>query len=953
MTSFSICAWHVRVGLTFACFFACVSVVTAAPAKSTPTNAANGAASATKFSSQGFSYTVEKLPAWVDSPNPPSASSAYAASEGWHYVLRDSQFRADGKEIAQHVNIIRRINTKAGLEEGAKFSLSFEPSYQRLAFHEITIRRDGQALSRLKPESISLLRREKQLENATYDGFVTAAVNIDDARVGDLISYRYSIVGSNPVLKNRLVVVEPVKSFQATDFVRVRTLANKSRYLNVWGGVGLDRRESEISNSMLETLYSGRALPAMTFRDDAPPIEWIENSLIISEFRNWQEVQAWGRDLFDQPLVGADVLARAREISAKAGDDPRRRIEAALQFVQQDIRYFSMSFGESSHRPTAPSKVLAQRFGDCKDKSLLLIALLREMGISAHPVLVSQAFRGDIDRFPPTHYAFDHAIVAVELDGKAYWLDATRAQQQGALEQRQAWSFRKGLLLNNGQGVLADAPARPAGLVDQHTREEYVVSKMSEPVRLNVESTFTGAWAENAERLLSSPQRAQYAQSFFEYFTNRFEESKVAIPFVSSGGADGDAFVAKQGWDVENAFELSDRSPLKLVVGAWTMSSTLNVAKDKSRNEAVSLGVPRTVKHDIVVKFAEDVVREPLEKTQVVEDEHFRFVITIAQSPREYKIGFLLDVRAERVEPGKLKKFQEKSKEALEQMAVTLTVGAFPMEKLDQVKRELEDLDRKFTRTGKPVTYVQQRAEVDLLMTKHKLESGRLSPKPASNVRRERAIAYDNLGRFDDAMREIAASIALAPKEAAPVMTKMEIQFGKGDFKGILESVTAIENLKRDRSDESFLSVRGRGKLYSGDLAGAAADFRKSVLETAGAEKAFSLLWLYIAEWKRGNKDDVVESVAKDVKLTEWPLPVVRFYRGEIAESELLKAAQDKSDSKRMYQLCEANFYIGQRHLRDGNAREAARAFKRARENEVFEYIEYRAAGFELERVGK
>src|SRR5262249_5331409 len=98
-----------------------------------------------------------------------------------------------------------------------------------------------------------------------------------------------------------------------------------------------------------------------------------------------------------------------------------------------EIRYFSVSLGESSHRPTAPSAVLKRRYGDCKDKSLLLIALLRALGIEAHPVLLTIGQPRGLDKALPSPQLFNHAIVQVKLGGEAYYLDPTRLGQHGAL----------------------------------------------------------------------------------------------------------------------------------------------------------------------------------------------------------------------------------------------------------------------------------------------------------------------------------------------------------------------------------------------------------------------------------------------------------------------------------------------------------------------------------------
>jgi transglutaminase-like putative cysteine protease len=47
----------------------------------------------------------------------------------------------------------------------------------------------------------------------------------------------------------------------------------------------------------------------------------------------------------------------------------------ALQFVQNKIRYVSRSFGSNAYHSHHPDEVLQNRYGDCKDNSLLLLLL--------------------------------------------------------------------------------------------------------------------------------------------------------------------------------------------------------------------------------------------------------------------------------------------------------------------------------------------------------------------------------------------------------------------------------------------------------------------------------------------------------------------------------------------------------------------------------------------------
>ena len=85
--------------------------------------------------------------------------------------------------------------------------------------------------------------------------------------------------------------------------------------------------------------------------------------------------------------------------------------------MQDEIRYFSVLIGQNSHRPQPPATVLAHRYGDCKDKSYLLVNLLAQLGIRARPVLVNASAPALPGKVIASPTRFDHAIVRIELDG--------------------------------------------------------------------------------------------------------------------------------------------------------------------------------------------------------------------------------------------------------------------------------------------------------------------------------------------------------------------------------------------------------------------------------------------------------------------------------------------------------------------------------------------------------
>ena len=130
-------------------------------------------------------------------------------------------------------------------------------------------------------------------------------------------------------------------------------------------------------------------------------------------FRDWRGVAQWGAELFRLPAAAPPpVAALAAEVRA-AGGDPIA--EAARR--ARGIRYFGTELGWGGLKPRQPEETLRRAFGDCKDKALLMVALLREVGVEAYPALVNYPQHLHVDPAMPGP-RFDHAIVAVPWAGR-------------------------------------------------------------------------------------------------------------------------------------------------------------------------------------------------------------------------------------------------------------------------------------------------------------------------------------------------------------------------------------------------------------------------------------------------------------------------------------------------------------------------------------------------------
>src|SRR5205814_3095355 len=143
----------------------------------------------------------------------------------------------------------------------------------------------------------------------------------------------------------------------------------------------------------------------------------------LSSFTDWQKISTWYAKLQSERAVPDDaVKAKAAELTRGAGSE-EQKARRLYDFVAQNIRYVSLSFGIGRFQPHAASEVLQNGYGDCKDKHTLLQALLAAEGIRSYPVLI-HAYR-KIDRDVPSRGQFDHGITAASIGGNLTWLDTT------------------------------------------------------------------------------------------------------------------------------------------------------------------------------------------------------------------------------------------------------------------------------------------------------------------------------------------------------------------------------------------------------------------------------------------------------------------------------------------------------------------------------------------------
>lgn len=372
----------------------------------------------------------QPIPAWVDAAPMDAAVSTDTTKP--QQRIHDSQVRVDHGQVWSYFDNAVRIDNPEMLARVGTVSATWAPDHGDLIVHSITILRGTQRIDALASGGrFQVLRREAELESLQLNGLLTATLLVEGLRVGDVLDVRMSVTQLDPALAGhgnaaaRLVALP-----QGLGFGRARLLwrdddkANLKTYLE-----GVTPEQSQ-KNGWHEALVR---LPVAKQPDKAPqaPGRFAAPPLIeLSDFADWADVSRTMEPLYrpGAPSAaikpGGDLDQEVAKIAA-ASADPRRRIAMALQLVQDKVRYFAVSMEGGNLIPQTPEQTWTLRYGDCKAKTLLLLAILGKLGIEAEAALANLG-NGDLvhDRLPSV-MAFNHVFVLAHAGGKTLWLDGT------------------------------------------------------------------------------------------------------------------------------------------------------------------------------------------------------------------------------------------------------------------------------------------------------------------------------------------------------------------------------------------------------------------------------------------------------------------------------------------------------------------------------------------------
>ena len=340
-------------------------------------------------------------------------------------------FDNDGNFTREQTSRVR-LQTDTGVKQWGLLTFPFQSATQTVEIDYVRVHKADGTTVPTPPDNVQDLDAEITRTAPFYSDQREKHVAVKGLGKGDILEYaahwrttkalipgqfwfQYNFHHDGVVLDERVEIKVPaeravkLKGPQATKTV---TTANDSR-VYTWTYSELQSAKDPGSDQEKQTQTARGLLP--------PP------DIQLSSFQSWEEVGRWYWNLQkDRIEPTPEIRAKAAELT-KGMTDEEGKLQALYSFVSTQYRYIGIAFGIGRYQPHAADDVLANNYGDCKDKQTLLASLLQASGVTLYPALINSSRKLDPD--VPSPAQFDHVIGYLpqnkDKNKDAIWLDTT------------------------------------------------------------------------------------------------------------------------------------------------------------------------------------------------------------------------------------------------------------------------------------------------------------------------------------------------------------------------------------------------------------------------------------------------------------------------------------------------------------------------------------------------
>ena len=440
-------------------------------------------------------------------------------------IYSDNQVKVgDGGDqvyTAYRIKILRPEALQAG-----NINVTWKPTTGSVTVHSVTLFRDGIAKDVLEKTKFKVVQQEQSLEQSILLGNATAILQIPGIAVDDEIEFKATVKNVDPTIGDRPFGFGLLPTRDLTGTHRIRVVWNKGLELKWQVSSDLNRPELVESGKIREFSLQSENPKTAIIPDGAPGRFKLRRLIEYTAFNSWGEISSRFWKLFEaasQLENDSPLKVQATKIASENADQ-LSQANAALQLVQRKVRYVYAGLGGGNYSPASAEETWERRFGDCKGKTTLLMALLKELGIEAEAVLVNLQGSDGVDERLPIPSIFNHVLVKAKIGGTEYWLDGTGLNDP-LLEYQPKPNFGWSLPLRSRAGELTRVDRSPyeypqlVDVIDLDASEG-----VDAPVQYKTQQVMRGQKANEMRNQLVSMSKEDADRALKGYWTNQFKD---------------------------------------------------------------------------------------------------------------------------------------------------------------------------------------------------------------------------------------------------------------------------------------------------------------------------------------------------------------------------------------------------------------------------------------------
>jgi tetratricopeptide (TPR) repeat protein len=352
-------------------------------------------------------------------------------------------YAADGTGSREYTASIE-VRNQAGVKAVSVLPFDFASSAEHVEIDYVRVHHADGSIVTTSAADAQELPAEVTREAPFYSDIKQEQIPVRSLQPGDLLEYKIRVVRTKPEAPGHYWGSDSFFLPSSSIVIRSEVLelhVPKDAYIQVWSPnykpTVSDATTSGATNGTAERVYrwqsaqlaptAGKDKNALLKLDNNPTLGTSDDPplphIAWTNFHSWQEVGTWYHSLEgSRTQPNDDVRGKvATLIAGKSTSEEKAR--AVYAYVSSQVRYIGVAFGVGRFQPHEAGDVLSNQYGDCKDKSTLLISMLSAAGIPADAVLIGAGIT--FNSAVPSPTSFNHAITLAHIDGQPVWLDST------------------------------------------------------------------------------------------------------------------------------------------------------------------------------------------------------------------------------------------------------------------------------------------------------------------------------------------------------------------------------------------------------------------------------------------------------------------------------------------------------------------------------------------------